>query len=227
MRKLVKRLSSLFLIPLTRWYLRKQRTFRYQQATVEVFPGVFHPGLFHSTKFLLEYLRDKQIMESSLLELGCGTGLISVVCAMKGAHVTALDLSDLAVANTKFNVISNKVDVEVLKSDLFSDLPSQKFDWIIINPPYYSVEAVNDMELAWNAGPRLEYFSRLFKDLGNYIDEENSKVIMVLTKGADLDAIFAIALQQDFYFHVKTEKSVLFDVKDFIFEITKGDVRKG
>ena len=107
MRKWLKRGAEVFLIPLTRWYLKNPRRHTYRGITVSVLPGVFHPGLFSSTKFLLEFLQDQNLKNSSLLELGCGTGLISIVAAKAGAKVTACDLSLLAIntANQNFKEI--------------------------------------------------------------------------------------------------------------------------
>ncbi|HEY0769341.1 MAG TPA: hypothetical protein VGD31_03335, partial [Sphingobacteriaceae bacterium] len=59
MRKYLKYFSSFLLIPFTRWDLRKERIFKFSRCTVSVHPGVFHPGLFSSTKFILNYLTTK------------------------------------------------------------------------------------------------------------------------------------------------------------------------
>ncbi len=67
---LFKRVVSFFLVPATRWYLRKPRGYTYNGVDIVVQPGVFHPGLFYSTKFLLEFLREQPLAGKSLLELG-------------------------------------------------------------------------------------------------------------------------------------------------------------
>jgi len=152
MRKIFKRLFSFFLIPVVRLYLRKERRYTYLNTTVTVLPGVFHPGLFYSTKFIIDYLTDKQLSGKSLLELGCGTGLISIIAAKSGAHVVASDLSLLAVENTKRNASQNRVSINIIHSDLFDAIEKMTFDWIIINPPYYARNAKNEEELAWNCG---------------------------------------------------------------------------
>jgi release factor glutamine methyltransferase len=218
MRKFFKRFISLILIPTTRWYLRKERTYTYLGATVRVLPGVFHPGLFYSTKFLIDFLITQPIRGKSLLELGCGTGLISVIAAKRGAIVTASDLSQAALNNTSANIKSNKVPVDVIHSDVFSNLGEKIFDWIVINPPYYAKTPSNESELAWHCGEHFEYFEKLFKNLRHHIHSQTN-VIMVLTLGCDLRKIFFIARNLGFEFELIEERNVFFDGKDFLYRI--------
>lgn len=220
MRKSLKRFFSFFLIPLTRWYLRKERQYTYRGTTVKIFPGVFHPGLFYSTKFLTDYLQTQLVKNKSLLELGCGTGLISILCARRGATVTATDINPTAVENSKLNVANNKVSVTLLKSDVFDQIEKQAFDWIVINPPYYARVIKNNDELAWHCGENFEYFQKFFWSLSQFI-HSNSNVVMVLTLGCELEQIFEIARKNGFQFELLEERNVLFDAKDFLYQIKR------
>jgi release factor glutamine methyltransferase len=217
MRRLAKRLASLVLIPLTQWYLQKERTYRYKEIFLKVFPGVFHPGFFYSTKFLLRYLSELSLNGKSVLELGSGTGLISITAAKAGALVTASDLSSLAIENTIENAKLNHAVIQTIHSDLF-DRVVGKFDYIIINPPYYAKEVTNEAELAWNCGKDFEYFKKIFGQLAKHI-HSHSAILMVLTKGCDLSAIFSLATSAGFSFELLREKKVFFDGKDYIYSI--------
>jgi release factor glutamine methyltransferase len=220
MRKLLKRFFSFFLVPLTRWYLRKERQYCYLGVTVNVFPGVFHPGFFYSSKFLADFLQKQSVQNKSLLELGCGTGLISILCARRGAHVTASDINPTAVENAKLNAENNNVSLTLLKSDVFDQIEQQVFDWIIINPPYYAKAIKSNDELAWHCGENFEYFQKLFGSLSHFIHPD-SNVVMVLTLGSGLDKIFEIARRNGFQFELLEERNVLFDGKDFLYRIKK------
>ncbi len=220
MRKLIKQAASFFLIPLTRWYLRKERSYTYQSITVKVFPGVFHPGMFYSTKFLINFIRTQSIRNKSLLELGCGTGLISIISAKEGALVTASDLSTRAIENATANAKLHHLPITVIHSDVFDSIAQKQFDWIIINPPYYARHPKNEEELAWHCGRDFEYFKKLFGSLNNYMNA-TSRVIMVLTLGCELEKIFNIASENGFQFDLVMGKSVLFDGKDFLYRIKK------
>jgi release factor glutamine methyltransferase len=217
MRKLLKRVASLFLIPLTRWYLRKERAYTYRSIRLTILPGVFHPGLFSSTKFLLEYLAEQNLRDKLFLELGCGSGLISIFASKAGARVTASDLSVNAIHNAAQNAARNHAALRLVHSDLFDQIDSS-FDMIVINPPYYAYTPKNEEELAWNCGPHFEYFQKLFQQLPAHI-HRSSQVIMVLTLGCDLKSIFAIAETNGFQFELAREKNVLFDGKNFIYTL--------
>ena len=218
MRNFFKRTVSFFLIPTTRWYLRKERKYTYDGVTVTIIPGVFHPGLFFSTKFLLSFLKTASLKGNTLLELGCGSGLISIVSAKAGAEVTASDFSNEAIRNVKINSQLTEVNVKIIYSDLFEKIDKQAFDWIIINPPYYAHSIENKEQLAWHCGEGFEYFSRLFLSLHDYM-HVITRVIMVISDDCELNKIFSIADESGFEFILLKEKKLWTGEKNFIYEI--------
>ena len=98
---------------------------------------VFHPGFFRSTKILLKYIDGLPIAGKRFLELGAGSGLISFAAAKKGAVVTATDINAQAVKYLGENSRANRLALEIIHSDLFTDIPHCRFDIVAINPPYY------------------------------------------------------------------------------------------
>jgi release factor glutamine methyltransferase len=206
-------------VPLTKWYLRKERTFTYNEIEVKILPGVFHPGFFFSTKFLLEFLSRQNLTNKTFLELGCGSGLISIAASKTGADVTALDLSTTAIGNTKINAKKNHVQLEIIHSDLFNNVKKKFFDWIIINPPYYPRTALNETELAWYCGPNFEYFTKLFQQLGEYM-HPSTQTIMVLSQNCGIEKIISIAESSGLRFEQIETKKVWLDQRNFLFSIT-------
>ena len=149
-------------------------------------PGVFHPGLFFSTKILLKYLESIELKDKTLLELGAGTGLISVFAANQNAKVKATDINSVAIKNIKLNAEMNKVELNILRSDLFDNIPKQIFDFIIINPPYFPKDPKTESEQAWFCGSDFQFFRKLFKQIGDYICA-STNITIILSEDCDID----------------------------------------
>lgn len=217
-KSLLKSIAFRILYPATEKYLSKERNYSYKSITVTVFPGVFHPGFFFSTKLLLKYFENIDLRGKYILELGAGTGLISIFTANKGGYVTASDISLTSIYNIEKNVKMTNANVEVVHSDLFDDIPHRRYDFIIINPPYYKKNPSSEKEFAWFGGDDFQYFRKLFNQLRNNI-YENTNVVMVLSDESDLVMINSIA--EDFNFrmdellHKKTwgENHFIFNIK--------------
>ena len=133
MRNLVKYIVAGTYKPLLVKYLSKTRTYSWKGITLEISPEVFHPGFFPSTKILLSYIKNKNFKGNSILELGAGSGLISIYAAKKGASVTATDINTVAINFLEKNAENNKVDLNIIHSDIFNSIPVCMFDKIIIN----------------------------------------------------------------------------------------------
>lgn len=77
---------------------------------------------------------------SAFLEMGCGTGVMSVLAAIAGVErVVGLDINPAAVRNTEMNADRHGVagQVTARESDLYSAVdPGERFDGIYWNPPF-------------------------------------------------------------------------------------------
>ena len=181
--------------PIVSKWLQKARTFQYRGLKLLVTPGVFHPGFFYSSKLLAGFVSSLPLQGKTFLDLGCGSGLVGLVAARKGARVTAVDIHHGAVACTRANFATNGFMGNVVQSDLFSSLASQAFDIIAVNPPYYSKAASTDEERAWNAGEQLDYFKSFFSQLRSVV-HDHSEVYVILSEDCDLPTITAMAVSQ-------------------------------
>jgi release factor glutamine methyltransferase len=218
---MIKSLTKKLLFPLLssayNIYSSKERSYSYKGINVRVMPGVFHPGLFFSTKLLVEYISKFDLNSKTVLELGAGSGLISVCCAKQNAKVTATDINPTAIKNIIKNAELNNVKLEVIESDLFDKIEMIKFDYIIINPPYFPKNPKSEKELAWFCGNDFQYFEKLFAQLNNYKTQETI-VLMILSEDCDLQRITSIANENHFSMNIVFQKKV-FGETNYIFRI--------
>jgi len=197
MQSVIKYIVERTYKPLLVKYLAGTRTYTYKNIRLEIPPQVFHPGFFFSTKLLLNYISRLPLKEKSFLELGAGSGLISIYAAKKDAEVVATDIHAIAVQALKKNRFSNEVQFQIVQSDLFNAIPEKAFDIIAVNPPYYKKNPASDADYAWYCGEKGEYFQRLFKGLSHYM-HKSSEVLMILCDGCDIEMIRAIAQVNSF-----------------------------
>jgi len=92
-----------------------------------------------------------EVEGKGVLEIGCGTGIIALHCALAGAEVTAVDINPYAVSCAKENAERNGLEVKVVHSDLFLDVEG-RFDLIVFNPPYLPGDDKGDIERSWAGG---------------------------------------------------------------------------
>jgi len=217
MKTVLKHIVALTYKPLLVKYLSKIRIYTYENIQLEISPEVFHPGFFFSTKLLLKYIKQLSLRGKRLLEPGCGSGLISIYTAREGAIVTATDINPVALEFLKKNSRMNAVDLTIIHSDLFKNVPKQQFDVVAINPPYYKKEPLTPRDYAWHCGENGEYFTKLFTGLNDYT-HPGSEVYMVLFDGCDTAMIEKIAADNNFTMRcVLTTENLL--EKNFIFKI--------
>lgn len=88
---------------------------------VVVDPGqAFGTGAHPTTQLCLRFLLEHTPV--SLLDLGCGSGVLSIAAAKLGyGPVTALDLDEVAVEAARANADANDVAIDVGRADVLSD----------------------------------------------------------------------------------------------------------
>lgn len=110
-----------------------------------VFPNVFSPKYFNDTEPFAKNLPIKRGEE--VLEIGPGTGIISIFAAFKGAKkVLAIDVNPDAVKNTRKNIKKHKLQkkVSIRQGNLYDALKkNEKFDVIFWNTPFGLVKEKN------------------------------------------------------------------------------------
>jgi release factor glutamine methyltransferase len=197
----------------------KPRVYRKKGIRLAIAPGVFHPAFFFSTSFLLKFTNSLPLAHKTFFDLGAGNGLVAFNAAKKGARVTVSDISTTVIEYLHKNSEANKLPVRIITSDLFTDIPNERFDFIIISPPYYKKDPINDAERAWYCGANSQYFHNLFETMADYV-YENTSVFMILSDECDIQLIQHIAAQNNFRFLLVRKKRIFWEM-NFIFKIEK------
>ena len=90
----------------------------------------------HFAQNFLTCLEGQDLTGKRVLDLGCGTGVIGIAAAKKGADVVCLDINRDAVDITLANATLNRVKLEAYASNGFEAIEGRgAFDLIICNAP--------------------------------------------------------------------------------------------
>jgi release factor glutamine methyltransferase len=216
LRKIVKKLHPILLV-FYKVYSTLTHSYSFNGIKIKVPSGVFNPKLSFSTKYMFDFLSTVNLKNQMFLEIGAGSGVISLLASKLGANVTATDINPEAIETTKGNAVLNNLQIKVLRSDLFESIDALAYDIIVLNPPYYPKTPKNNLEKAWYCGNNFDFFHRFFKKLNIYIHIE-TKVFMVLSEDCDLSEISRIAQSYGFYFQLIDQKIIAWEM-NYIYSI--------
>lgn len=118
---------------------------------------------------VLIWVREHKKVELRFLDLGCGSGCISVVliaelkkmglAKLKGV---AVDISEDAIDVAKINsykILESNFDLEFIQSDAANFATDQLFDLIVANPPYIDFNDPNIQKTVKDFEPHLALFA--------------------------------------------------------------------
>jgi ribosomal protein L11 methyltransferase len=99
----------------------------------------FGTGQHETTRLCLEALEERLVSGATVLDLGCGSGILAIAAARLGAGcVDALDVDPVCVRVCKENVGRNGVEVRVAEGSLgeawpFDESARDRYDLILAN----------------------------------------------------------------------------------------------
>lgn len=98
-------------------------------------PGMaFGTGLHPTTQMCIQALEQTVKPGTSLLDVGTGSGILSIAAVKFGASpVRAFDTDILAVETTQSNASQNKIDTIHIHQGVLSDVPVSQWDIVVVN----------------------------------------------------------------------------------------------
>ena len=152
----------------------------------------------------------------SVLDIGTGSGCIPISLKKKlpNANISGLDVSEDALAIAEENAELNTTEVHFSKLDILKEIPTQKYDIVVSNPPYISYDEKHIMydnvlqyepHLALFIDSPLLFYQRI-ADISSQILHANGKIYLEVSefRAAEVAAIF---LQKGFKTEIKKDMS--------------------
>jgi len=99
---------------------------------IELDPGLaFGTGSHPTTHLCLEWLAENLRGNETLLDYGCGSGILALAAKLLGAGYTqAVDIDEQAVQSTRYNAKVNRVDLHAMLPD---ELPEGRTQVVVAN----------------------------------------------------------------------------------------------
>lgn len=94
----------------------------------------FGTGNHETTSMMVETILELECKGKSVLDMGCGTGILGILASMRGAqNVTAIDIDDWSFSGATTNAEVNKISNMKVKLGDASLLGNENFDLILAN----------------------------------------------------------------------------------------------
>jgi tRNA1Val (adenine37-N6)-methyltransferase len=133
--------------------------------------------------WIAEIINNGQFAKENALEIGAGTGLLSLMVVQKN-HITidAVEIDAAAAEQAAENLAASewKEKIRIHHSDILQFDPKKKYDCIISNPPFYEKEiesADNKKNLAHHGhGLKLD---ELFATISNFLNKDGTFFLLL------------------------------------------------
>lgn len=165
--------------------------FAFDDIVLTVDPGVFSPTYF-TDSFLFARHVAAIAQGKRLLEIGTGTGIVSLLAGLNGASGVATDINPRAVANAQKNFAQYSIDFEARLGDMYGPIhKDESFDFIFWNHPFNAIkppEALDDVDrdlLTAGFDPGYHNLDAFLAGATTYLRDDDSRVL--LGTGGDND----------------------------------------
>lgn len=191
-----------------------------QDMVILVDPKVFPPTT--ESRLLAQYIQSLTITsEDNFADITTGTGVAAVIAGKKGATGIAIDINPAAVANARKNFAQHNLSIEAVESDLFSRVPSQQFDFIFGNPPYYDGKIHQPLDHAVFGGK--EFIIKLASSLGHHLKPTGKALITYAAWSDNHDFFLQTMTESGYQWKIVGSKKSDDEERTYhLYEITRG-----
>ena len=135
---------------------------------------------------MLDVLSKTPVKGKEVLDVGTGSGILALFCALRGAHVTATDIDEKTLHHLQRAAHSLGVTLRVSLSDLFENI-FERLDLIMFNAPYLPSATTEDMTI--DGGKQGRALAERFLDgLGPHLRKDGS-ALLLLSSASDPDSL--------------------------------------
>ncbi|MGH9842235.1 MAG: methyltransferase [Blastocatellia bacterium] len=145
--------------------------------------------IFAEQLFFLDELALEKIKGAKALEIGLGSGVLSIGAVKAGAaRVTALEINPRAKNTAGFNIVLNGLEDRIAiidgSDDIFQPVKGQTFDYIISNPPFEPTPPDVDYFYHSAAGLYgLDFIEKIFQAVDDYLTADGHLQIVTGAPG--------------------------------------------
>ena len=186
--------------------------------SIIVEPGVWSPAYDWSGQFMIDNLPD--FTGKDVLEVGSGSGLISVYAGRSGAkQITSVDINPKAVENTSMNFRKHGIKCGcAFVSDGFSKVRGD-FDVVIFNAPYHGCKPADLLEYAC-ADEDYRALRGFFHDVLNHL-RQDGVIMLGFSESGDMELFRSLITK--YKLEVRRELSEWkHEYNCMVFELSKG-----
>ncbi len=152
-----------------------EETLRILRAISNIPKSVYYPS--DDSFLMLHAISNIPLQGKRVLDIGTGSGILAVFCALRGARVTATDIDKNAPRQAEKVAEALGVEVRAVISDLFQNVP-ERFHYVLFNPPYVPSEGIVDKAI--DAGPMGRILiERFLRDLPSHLEPDGTAFLLV------------------------------------------------